>query len=334
MQGERPWVSRANMTVARIGHATVALDGKIIVIGGIGRDGQALTSVEMYDPMADRWTALAPLPESRVSFGAALCSDTREIIVAGGFVDAGGRLLADETFAFNAAMNQWRPIAHPPVQRGSPGMGANEEGIVFLVGGAPALSTVDAYVCAEDRWMTMPNMITGRQKPAVAFIENELYVAGGRITDDPSVPGATLNVLEALNFRGVWETRAPMPTPRSDFSFINLGDEFGIAVGGTDGSGPLASVDIYLADAIEWRTAEPLPVPVRGGAGASFPFDTMAFFTGGGSTEPAMASPRLLNFRALLDPRLVGDDFAALRGPDDADDDDDDAGEGAADDDD
>jgi hypothetical protein len=169
--------------------------------------------------------------------------------------------------------------------------------------------------------MTMPGMITGRQKPGVAFLEAELYVMGGRTTDNPNVPNAQLNVVEALTFRGVWETRTRMPTARSDFALINIADEFGIAVGGTDGRGPLATVEIYGTDSNRWAVAAPLPMPSRGGAGTSLPFDTMAFFTGGGAMEPAMPSARLVNFRALLDPRLRGSAFDALRGEDDADDD-------------
>jgi hypothetical protein len=315
-----PWVAKANMNTPRLSHASVALDGKIVVIGGVS-GGRAIAEVEMYDPMQDRWTALPPLPEPRVNHGAALCRNG-QIIVAGGFDDAASTQLSEEAFAFDPQQNQWRRIADPPVRRGSPGMAqSDDEPIVFLAGGAPALATVDAYDCMEDRWRAMPGMITGRQKPGVIFIEAELYVMGGRTTDNPNVPNAQLNVVEALNFRGEWETRARMPTARSDFAVINLGDEFGIAVGGTDGRGPLATVEIYGVDANRWSPAAPLPMPARGGAGASFPFDTMGFFTGGSSTEPAMPSARLVNFRALLDPRLRGAAFDALRGEDDADDD-------------
>ena len=51
------------MPMARAHHAAAALNGKIYVLGG--ENAGALDVVEEYDPSADLWRTLAPLPSVR-----------------------------------------------------------------------------------------------------------------------------------------------------------------------------------------------------------------------------------------------------------------------------
>ena len=43
--------------------AGVALNEKIYIIGGFDETGRSTTNVEVYDPMANKWTTTDPLPQ-------------------------------------------------------------------------------------------------------------------------------------------------------------------------------------------------------------------------------------------------------------------------------
>jgi N-acetylneuraminic acid mutarotase len=58
------WSEKTPMPTARkeISNATVFLDGKIYVIGGVSGNGSMVSLVEAYDPETDTWEARASLP--------------------------------------------------------------------------------------------------------------------------------------------------------------------------------------------------------------------------------------------------------------------------------
>lgn len=68
------WTSRAPMITGRGGMAAGVVDGSIVVVGGEG-DPMSPVGVfpqtERYDPVADTWTALAPMVTPRHGMGAA-----------------------------------------------------------------------------------------------------------------------------------------------------------------------------------------------------------------------------------------------------------------------
>src|SRR5262245_41045501 len=59
------WTDGALMAEPRAEVAATVLDGTLYVAGGIDERAHSLTTFERYDPAANAWTALAPLPEPR-----------------------------------------------------------------------------------------------------------------------------------------------------------------------------------------------------------------------------------------------------------------------------
>ena len=49
------WTQVASMSIARRGHASAVVDGKLYVFGGVSGMEQELSSVEVYDPASDSW---------------------------------------------------------------------------------------------------------------------------------------------------------------------------------------------------------------------------------------------------------------------------------------
>jgi N-acetylneuraminic acid mutarotase len=65
--------------------AGVALNGKIYIIGGFDENGLSTTTVEVYDPIADKWTTAAPLPQP-LDHTAVASYDGKLYVVGGGYL--------------------------------------------------------------------------------------------------------------------------------------------------------------------------------------------------------------------------------------------------------
>jgi hypothetical protein len=85
------WRQAASLAQARFSHtATLLPDGRVLVTGGARLwetswdDARAiLSSVEMYDPASDTWSALPPLQQARAGHTATLLPDGRVLVTGG-----------------------------------------------------------------------------------------------------------------------------------------------------------------------------------------------------------------------------------------------------------
>jgi hypothetical protein len=74
----------APLIIPRAKHSATRLaDGSVLVAGGVGRGGKAITFVERWDRSSQRWTDVAPLKTARYQHSATLLDDGR-LMVAGG----------------------------------------------------------------------------------------------------------------------------------------------------------------------------------------------------------------------------------------------------------
>src|SRR2546425_4912911 len=76
------WTPLAPMPTARQEVAAAALEGRIFVIGGFGANAEAVATVEVYDPVTDRWEVRMPLPAPTHHLAAAVTGG--RLFVAGG----------------------------------------------------------------------------------------------------------------------------------------------------------------------------------------------------------------------------------------------------------
>ena len=72
------------MSEARDGHTAAALrDGRVLVVGGVGADGESLASAEVFDPVAGAWSATEAMDQPRSMHTATPLPDGRVLIVGG-----------------------------------------------------------------------------------------------------------------------------------------------------------------------------------------------------------------------------------------------------------
>jgi N-acetylneuraminic acid mutarotase len=114
------WVSRAALPTARTHMGAVTLNGKIYAIGGQKNQDQAespQSAVEVYDPVADKWTTAAALPFGRSHINSAT------IVVSGRIFTLGGETTYQNAInnvtAYDPDNNTWTNVTPLPVSHAS-----------------------------------------------------------------------------------------------------------------------------------------------------------------------------------------------------------------------
>jgi non-specific serine/threonine protein kinase len=103
----RRWSEGAALPRARDHLASTVSDGRIHVLGGRGLDRRAVRNFDVYDPRADRWQALPPLPYP--ASGTGLVEIDGRLITAGGEDPARGRLIG-YSWAYDLTARRWERL--------------------------------------------------------------------------------------------------------------------------------------------------------------------------------------------------------------------------------
>src|SRR5262249_9026337 len=132
----------------------------IHAVGGIGWRGRNTAAHEVYDPAANRWTALAYIPTAR-----------------------------DHLAAADLATDRWEQRAPMPTARSGIAT-AVLEGRLFVFGGeAPAgtFNQVQAYDGRSNGWSNHARMPTARHGLGAAAVAGRIYIVSGGPTPGDSV---------------------------------------------------------------------------------------------------------------------------------------------------
>ena len=174
------WLGRAFLPEARGASAAAVVDGKIVVVGGVGMENRHVDSIAIYDPATDSWRHAAPIPTLRDHLTAG---------AVGGIVYAiGGRKGQnfDVVEAYNPRTDRWATRAKMPSERGGlASVVVNDQ--IYTYGGERPSHQGDAgvfpnheqYTPKTDRWMALPPLPTPRHGIGVATLGGRIYVIGG-----------------------------------------------------------------------------------------------------------------------------------------------------------
>ncbi len=286
------WASAAPMDTARAYHtATLLPDGSVLVIGGddgaIGGGGNGprkLATAERYDPAADHWTAVAPMPVPHTRHTAILLPDGR-VFVIGDY----NTIDAAKAELYDSAMDRWTLAAVSPAQYGTAGAALLPNGQVLVV------------TCEAQRY----DPISDRYSPTGPYTALGACVSGSAITTlaDGRVlvtggpyRGGGYNSAAIYNpATDQWTRAAPMYAGRAFHTATLLADGQVLVVGGADLRGALATAERYDSVADAWTTVAPLPL-ARSGHTATLLSDGRVLVVGGvgdkGDTTPATTAMR------------------------------------------
>lgn len=138
------WRPLASLPTPREHMAVVAGAGRVWAIGGRanGDEGEAFAAAaEAYDPGADRWQALPPLPTPRGGFGGAFVAG--RVVVLGG---ERGPTAFDAVDAYNPAAGTWAALPPLPTPRHGVAVAVVDETLYALAGSTQAQVAVNTGV--------------------------------------------------------------------------------------------------------------------------------------------------------------------------------------------
>jgi N-acetylneuraminic acid mutarotase len=253
------WTRKAPMLTPRLDHAVGVVNGILYAVGGeivqlgVGGNLEYVSTVEAYDPATNRWTARAPMPTPRASFGVGVIDGI--LYAVGGHGGSFGPVLATVE-AYNPATDRWTAKAPMLKPREFFAVGVvNRKLYVVGGGGGPWLSTVDAYDPTTNAWAAMAPMHTARNFLAIGVVQGILYAVGGGCCN-PGENGIILSTVEAYNpTTNSWTTKTPMLIPRMKFA-VGVVNGTLYAIGG---AGPVSKVEAYNPNTNAWTAKAPMP---------------------------------------------------------------------------
>ena len=270
------------MAAARYTHAAAVLDGAIHIVGGADLSQcSTLTAHAAYDPVADAWSALAPMSTPRAHPGAAVLNDGSKdllYVVGGAAISCGFKAATME--AYDPATNSWTAKASMP------GGGRNSMGVavidnrMYVVGGIATGEAVTAigemYNPITDTWSPIAPMPSVRYAMAIGAIDGILYAAGG----GNDIPNFT--AVDAYDpTTNSWSSKAPLSTQRAYVASAVVNGLL-YAIGGQN-SINLSSVEIYNPATDSWSAGPALPAARSIMPAANV--DGRIYLTGGGYTN-------------------------------------------------
>jgi glucose/arabinose dehydrogenase/N-acetylneuraminic acid mutarotase len=209
------WTLGANIPFATGAASTALINGKVYLAGGIVGT-TTVTSAAVFDPAANSWTSIAPMPQGR-NHTAAGTDGIRFYVFGGRGPGSGdGNFEAEgfnDTQIYNPATNTWVSSSDPgstlaplPQKRGGMGKAAFLGGEFYVIGGETVPSgtgqvagnvynRVDVYNPASNSWRLDSVLPTARHGIFPLAYDGKIFVAGGGIIAGHSQSG----VLEVLS---------------------------------------------------------------------------------------------------------------------------------------
>ena len=132
------WSEAAPAPSARSSATGAVIDGQLYVAGGRRRGSGGISNLgtlERYDPAADAWTTLAPLPQPSGGLAGAALDGTLYVFGGEYFSDGGG--VYEHTWAYDPQADAWTEVS--PMRTPRHGLaGTAINGRVFAIGGNTA----------------------------------------------------------------------------------------------------------------------------------------------------------------------------------------------------
>ena len=247
------WTQKKRMPFPAHHVAVTAYRNKLYVFGGGtqvepgGPNWVPTNKAWEYDPVADSWKALAPMPTARGAANAAAVGD-KIYVIGGASVHPGQKLVGLSATVphralgtneeYDPATNTWRARSPMPTARNHAAIGV-VNGKIYVLGGrigavfvvASNTDVVEEYDPATDSWgLAKAPMPLPRSGTAYGTYQGKIYVAGGEFLDNEYV--GTYRDLDAYDpATNQWTALPPMPISRHGLVGGVIGNRFYAASG-------------------------------------------------------------------------------------------------------
>jgi len=261
----------------------------VYAIGGNNTSGVPVNTVEAYSPATNIWATLPSMPTAREALAAttAPCPHARRDACVYAIGGSNGTSVKKTVEAYRPATNTWATLPSMSTARyhlaaaSAPCPRALDRTCVYAIGGdnSADLDTVEAYSPATNSWATVASMSTARSGLAAATApcpgarhRTCVYAIGGINGSD------ILSTVEAYSpATNSWATVRSMPAARDYLAAATApctGAWHGTcvyAIGGTNGSTGLSTVEEYSPATNSWATLPSMPTARYGLAAAAAP---------------------------------------------------------------
>jgi sugar lactone lactonase YvrE len=284
------------MEYARSGHqATLLLDGRVLVTGGAGKSGEAISRAEVFSPATGAWAFTGNTTTPRLDHAAALLLDGRVLIVGG--ASSSSSCSSDSTAEiYDPATGTWSTAAPLPIVVGG---GASAlcllDGRVLVAGGGnrcgEVFNTAALFDPSTNTWSATMPMRTARQSHrAVLLGDGRVLVAsGGSAIDGEPIDAEVFDPVSASwaategPFSAWTRSQLIAPEPgRTLATATVLASGKVLAAGGRDASRTLlAAAEVFDPVAGTWMPAGGLTIPRASHSATRLANGIGVLFTGG-----------------------------------------------------
>jgi N-acetylneuraminic acid mutarotase len=248
-----PRPARSEMPAATLGEW-------VYVPGGFGDPAR----LDRYDPRADQWQTLAPMPGGRHHLMTSVHGG--QLYIFGG-AEAPGWTPTNTVWRYDPATNSWAALAQMPEAR-SAGAAVTLGDKIYVVGGAGGGEALLEFTPGQASWQLLSGPIQPREHINAVAFHGEIWVIGGRWPGVGEL--ATVEIYNPAD--NTWRSGPPLNVARAGFAAAVV-DESIMAAGGEviiNGSATLDSLEILPAGGSSWQIGPKLLVPMHGVGGAAF----------------------------------------------------------------
>jgi hypothetical protein len=250
--------------------------GRVHLVGGYAEQRVDRPYHHAYDPRADRWEELPPLPRGANHVG--VVGAGGRLYAFGGFLEQ-NRTPHDGAYAFDG--ERWHALRRLPEACGAMACVALGEA-VHIIGGAIGSDnrrSIDWHLVYDprtDRYSRRQPMPLGRDHTGAVAVGGAIHVVGGRVDTFHT----NSNLHHAYDPRtDEWAMRAPIPTARSGHGCVWHRDRI-FCMGGEGTNRVYGQNEAYDPAADRWEAHAPMLTP-RHGMGAVAVGDAV-YVAGGG----------------------------------------------------
>jgi len=232
------------MPTPRYRFGAAVADGVLYAVGGYTvADGAAVDSCDAFTFATHSWAACPAMSIPRGDIAAAAVGS--DVFVFGGYgTGFDSSVSGTLTERLSAGAAAWTTVAAMPTSRGDIAAAVDTEaGEIYVVGGWSPITekfvaTVEAYIPAEDAWVSLPDMPVARGDKAAVILHHHLTVIGGEVFSGQVGPCS-------------WD-----PSLQCDVNEIPIHAVHTIATGGHGVDGARAAADLTMA---HWVAHAPVP---------------------------------------------------------------------------
>jgi hypothetical protein len=206
------WTRAADMIHARAGHAAALLaDGNVLVTGGETGMGifsiETLSSAEIYHPVSNSWTAVAPMHAARRMPSSIRLHDGRVLVVGGTTLAPGYWLPAaqlEQAEVYDPQRNNWAFVGMGLPAVSGQAATLMPDGTVLVTGGNTqtgfAASGAELFDPATNRWRptTWPMATPRYGHTATLLPDGKVLLVGGYTTQQQQVSGGVIYPVSEL----------------------------------------------------------------------------------------------------------------------------------------